>query len=177
MEYFVNYIIKYGYVVRVLRGVYYVKTIEEFKLRKSVNPLKVLTLGMNRLNVKWYFGLYTALRLNGLTHEYYDVIFVLNDTIYRPKLIKVAGEKVKFVKIKPNLIDFGIVKRNGFIYSDLEKTILDFIYLSRYGKISKYTVKELIIEFGNIVDKEKIARYAKQYPKTVMRVLADEGLL
>jgi len=51
-DYFVNHVIRYGYVVRILRGLYYVKTVEEFKLGKSLNPLRVLSLGMNRLRGK-----------------------------------------------------------------------------------------------------------------------------
>ncbi len=48
-DYFMNHIIRYGYVIRILRGLYYVKTIEEFKLRKSLNPLRILSPGMNKL--------------------------------------------------------------------------------------------------------------------------------
>lgn len=94
-DYFVNYVIRYGYVVRILRGLYYVKTVEEFKLGKGLNPLTILSLGMNRLGGKWYFGLYTALRLGGVTHEYYGVTFVISYFLFRPKIIRIAGEKVK----------------------------------------------------------------------------------
>jgi len=34
------------------------KTLEEFGLKKYVNIYDVLSLAMERLNVKWYFGLY-----------------------------------------------------------------------------------------------------------------------
>lgn len=65
--------------------------------------------------------LFTALRLNALTHEYFTRIFVLNDRIYRSKIIKIYGEDVKFIKIKPHLTEFGIINRGEIRYSDLEK--------------------------------------------------------
>ena len=177
LDYFVNYVIRYGYVVRVLRGLYYVKTVEEFKLGRSVDPLRALALGMERLGVGWYFGLYTALRLNGATHEYYDVVFVISDSLRRPKPIRVAGERVRFVKVKPGLVGFGLAKRDSLVYSDLEKTVLDFVYLSRYGSISREGAIAVLREHADALSREKLAEYARRYPKTVRRVLRDEGLL
>jgi len=100
----VNFMISYGYLVRILRGLYYVKTV-----------------GMEKLKINWYFGLYTGLRLNGLTHEHFDTTFILNDKIFRPKEIKVGGEKVKFIKLKNKLFGFGIKKRDHIKFSDAEK--------------------------------------------------------
>jgi hypothetical protein len=101
----INFMISYGYLVRILRALYYVKTVEEFELKKSPDIHKILSLGLNKLKVKWYFGLCTSLRLNGLAHEFFDTIFILDDRIYRPKEIKVGGEKVKFIKLSSKLVD------------------------------------------------------------------------
>jgi predicted transcriptional regulator of viral defense system len=90
--------ISYGYFIRILRGLYYVKTIEEFKLKRFIDPYWVISSGLDKLGVNWYFGLYTALRFNGLTHEFFRTIFVVDDKIYRPKEIEIAEEKVKFLK-------------------------------------------------------------------------------
>jgi len=81
VDYLVHHLISYGYVVRILRGLYYVKTVEEFKLKKALRPLEIIRLGLDKLGVKWYYGLFTALRLNALTHEYFDRIFILNDRV------------------------------------------------------------------------------------------------
>ncbi|MCD6369256.1 MAG: hypothetical protein J7L38_05630 [Thermoproteales archaeon] len=156
-DYFVNHVIRYGYVVRILRGLYYVKTFEEFKLRKSVNPLSILSLGMDRLGAKWYFGLYTALRLNGVTHEYYDVTFVISYSIFRPKTIKIAGEEVKFVKIKPGMAEFGLIKKNELVYSDLEKTLLDFLYLSKFGTLKRREALNTLKEYSEKASRKKLA--------------------
>jgi len=66
----INFMISYGYFIRILRGLYYVKTIEEFKLKRFIDPYWIISSGLNKLGVNWYFGPYTALRFNGLTHEF-----------------------------------------------------------------------------------------------------------
>ena len=176
-DYFVNYVIRYGYAVRILRGLYYVKTVEEFKLKRRLDPLRVLSLGMERLGARWYFGLYTALRLGGLTHEYYDVIFVVSYSIFRPKIIKIVGENVRFVKIKMGMAEFGLVTRGILIYSDLEKTLLDFLYLSRYGTLPYKEALYILREYSDKANREKLALYVRYYTKRVKEDLINEGLL
>jgi len=173
----INFMISYGYLVRILRGLYYVKTVEEFELKKSSDVYKILFLGLNKLKVKWYFGLYTSLRLNGLTHEFFDTIFVLNDKIYRPKEIKVGGEKVKFIKLSNKLVDFGIVNENSKRFSDVEKTLLDFVYISRYRSVSEERITAIIEDYGKKARAEKVKEYLKFYPKTVKRMVIDAGLI
>ena len=173
----INFMISYGYLVRILRGLYYVKTVEEFELKKSPDVYKILSLGLNKLEVKWYFGLYTSLRLNGLTHEFFDTIFVLNDRIYRPKEIKVGGEKVKFIKLSSKLVDFGIVNDNGKRFSDVEKTLLDFVYISRYRSVSEGKITSMIEEYRKRVKADKVMAYLKFYPKSVEKVVRDAGLV
>jgi predicted transcriptional regulator of viral defense system len=172
-----NYMISYGYLVRILRGLYYVKTFEEFELRKSPDIYKILFLSLNKLNVKWYFGLYTGLRLNGLTHEFFDTIFVLNDQIYRPKEIKIAGEKVKFLKLSSKLVDFGVVNESDKRFSDVEKTLLDLIYISRYRSVSEGRIISMIGDYGKRVRNDKVLEYLRFYPKAVEKVVKAAGLL
>jgi predicted transcriptional regulator of viral defense system len=173
----INFMISYGYLVRILRGLYYVRTVEEFELKKSPDIPQILSLGLNKLKVKWYFGLYTSLRLNGLTHEFFDTIFVLNDRIYRPKEIKVGGEKVKFIKLSSKLVDFGIVNDNGKRFSDVEKTLLDFVYISRYRSVSEGRITSMIEEYRNRVKAAKTRGYLTFYPKTVEKAVRDAGLI
>ena len=172
-----NFMISYGYLVRILRGLYYVKTIEEFELRKSPDVYKILFLGLNKLKVKWYFGLYTGLRLNGLTHEFFDTIFVLNERIYRPKEIKIAGEKVKFLKLSSKLVDFGIVNESDKRFSDVEKTLLDLIYISRYRSVPEGRITSMIEEYRKRVRTDKMLEYLKFYPKAVEKVVKAAGLI
>jgi len=172
-----NFMISYGYLVRILRGLYYVKTVEEFELKKSPGVYKILFLGLNKLKVKWYFGLYTGLRLNGLTHEFFDTIFVLNDRIYRPKAIKIAGEKVKFVKLTGKLVEFGIVNEDYKRFSDVEKTLLDLIYISRYRSVPEGRITSMIEEHKEEVRTAKVLDYLRFYPKAVEKVVKSAGLI
>jgi hypothetical protein len=38
---------------------------------------------------------------------------VVNNEVYRPKEIEIAGEKVKFLKLKSRLLSLGVVDKNG----------------------------------------------------------------
>lgn len=173
----INFMISYGYLIRVLRGLYYVKTLEEFKLKKVVNIYKAVSLGMDELKVRWYFGLYTALRLNGVTHEFSDIIFVLNEEIFRPKEVNIGGEEVRFIKLKPGLFGFGTVNRDRIKFSDVEKTILDFIYLSRYRSIPEERIASMMEEYAEKARPERVRAYLRFYPKSVERVVKNGGLI
>jgi len=173
----INFMISYGYFLRILRGLYYVKNLEEFKFKKSINTNEILALAMEKLNINWYFGLYTSLRLNGLTHEYFDTTFILNDKLFRPKEIKVAGEKVKFIKLKSKLMGFGIAKQNHIKFSDVEKTLLDIIYLSKYRSVSEERIISIISDYNTNANAPKIREYLKSYPKTVEMVAKNAKLI
>jgi predicted transcriptional regulator of viral defense system len=173
----INYMINYGFFVRILRGLYYVKTIEEFKLKKALDAYRLISLGMEKLKVDWYFGLYTSLRLNGLTHEFFDTIFVVNDEIFRPKEIGISGEKVKFIKLKSKLFGFGIVDKNGIKFSDPEKTILDLIYVFRYRNVAEERIISTVEDYSRKLERKKLREYLKFYPKSVSRVVENAKLI
>lgn len=173
----INFMIHYGYFIRILKGLYYVKSFEEFKLKKAPNVYEIISLGLNRLEIDWYFGLYTALRLNGLTHEFFGELFVLNNKIFRPKIIEISGEKVKFIKLKDLLFGFGVVKKNNIRFSDPEKTILDFIYIFRYRGVSDGRIISVIEDYFRNLSRNKLEDYLKFYPKSVKRVVENAGLI
>jgi len=145
--------------------------------KMAVDVFRVLSLGLDELGVRWYFGLYTALRLIGVTHEFSDTIFVLNDRIFRSREVTVGGEKVRFVKLSPDLLGFGVVERSGAKFSDLEKTLLDLIYISRYRSVPEERIASTIEEYARGAETSKIREYLKSYPKTVGRVAEDAGLV
>ncbi|MFH1623991.1 MAG: hypothetical protein ABID54_02400 [Pseudomonadota bacterium] len=173
----VNNMISYGYLVRVLRGLYYVKTLEEFVNKKAIDVQRVISLGLEELGVNWYFGLNTALRMNGATHEYSDIVFVLNDKIYRNKEIKILKTRVKFIKIAPRLLGFGVVAENGIRYSDLEKTLLDMIYLSKYRSIPEGKIALTVEEYAKDANCKKVNDYLKAYTMNVGKVAKNAGLV
>lgn len=173
VDYLVNYLIQYGYIIRILRGLYYVKTPVEFSFKSSPTIYKLLSLGMNKITKNWYFGLFTALVLNGLTHEHYTTIFVINDKIARTKLIHINGTPVRIIKTKRGLFDFGITKKNGMRISDLEKTLLDFLYFGNYGTISKELALRIWREYKDNADWKKLKKYLEKYPESIAKVVEN----
>jgi predicted transcriptional regulator of viral defense system len=170
----VSYFVKRKYFVRVLRGIFYVKSLEEAKLGRSrYNHLELVAEGLELKHVKnWYFGLHTALKLNNMTHETFAVEDVVSDRIFRANPIKIAGYKFRFVKLSPSLFGFGTKKENGARFSDPEKTLLDFIYVWRYNGIPEEKIVADVSGWAKGASKEKLRAYAKKYPKTVAKIAA-----
>ncbi len=167
----IRHLVSRGHIVRIFKGIFYIKTPEEAKFNKSkYSHLELVAKGLELKGVKnWYFGLYTALKFNNLTHESFAIDYVVNDKLLRSKPINIAGYKFKFIKLTPKLLDFGIIE-NNLQYSDPEKTILDFIYTWRYNGIPKEKIALDISEWAKNLSSKKIKKYAANYPKTVQEI-------
>jgi len=164
----IRYLLKERYLVRIFRGIFYLRTFDEIKLgRSKYSHLELVSMGLELKGVKnWYFGLHTALKLNNLTHEHFAVEYVLNDRIFRAKPMGIAGYKFRFLKLKPGLFGFGIVK-GTLKYSDAEKTILDLIHIWRYNGIEEEKIIMDLSEYAAHASKKKLLDYAKNYSKAV----------
>ena len=171
----ISYLLANSYLVRIFRGIFYIKSIEERKLKKiDMDFYTILRRALEIKGIKnWYFGLGTALKLNKKTHEYFVVDYLLNDKISRPRLLNIMGHKVKFIKLNQKLFGFGIIKTPTF-YSDVEKTLLDRVYLSQYKGLSREEILAQIKELKPCCSKLKIKRYIHYYPKTVKRVVGSD---
>lgn len=168
----INYLSTNKYILRVMRGVFYVKSIEERKLGKlDVNHLEAIkeALALKKVE-KWYFGLETAAAMNNLTHEYFTMTFVISDSIGRSKPFEILGYKVRFIKVSEKLFGFGVVK-DKLSYSDPEKTVLDMIYLSRYNGLTESEVVGRVSDILKHCSKDKLESYARKYPKSVKKFL------
>lgn len=161
-----------GHLIRIFRGIFYVRSPEEVKLgRTKYDPLKLVAMGLKLRGIEnWYFGLHTALRLNNMTHEYFRVHEVLNDIIPRSRPMEIAGEEFKFSKLKPSLFTFGVIKDN-VRFSDPEKTILDFAYLWNYRGVPEERTAMEIAEWYPKLSKNKIEDYLTNYPTTVRKII------
>lgn len=171
----VSYFVKRKYFVRILRGIFYVKSLEEAKLGRSrYNHLELVARGLELKKVsKWYFGLHTALKVNNMTHETFAVEDVINDKLFRANPFTIAGYKFKFSRLSSALLDFGIRKgKNGVRYSDPEKTVLDFIYIWRYNGIPEEKIAADVSGWAKGASRGKLRAYAKKYPKTVAEIAA-----
>ena len=172
----IGYLTNNKYLVRILRGIFYMPSIEERKLNKlDINYLDAINEALKIKKIKnYYFGLETAIKLNNLTHEYFVIDYVLSDKIFRAKPVKILGHKIRFVKLKKELFDFGITK-DKIPKSDIEKTILDIIYLAKYDGLNDNEIKSKIADLLKFTSKENLLTYSKQYNRTVHKFV--EGLL
>ena len=169
----VKYFEERGYFVRIFRGIFYVRDYEEIKLgRARYNHRELVAKGMELKDVKnWYFGLHTALKINNMTHEHFTIEDVLNDSIFRPKPMTIAGYRFKFTKISPSLLNFGIIEKKSIKYSDPEKTILDFAYIWRYNGMPTAKIAADVSDWAKDISKKKLGRYAVKYPKSIARIV------
>jgi hypothetical protein len=160
------------HLIRIFRGIFYIKTLDEKKLGKTkYTHLDLVAKGLEIKNVKnWYFSLYTALKLNNQTHEYFTINYVTNDKILRTNPIKIVNHKFRFLKLKQSLFSFGLIHKNSITYSDPEKTILDFIYMWCYDDISKDQIIADIDDWATNLSMTKLMQYAENYPKTVQKI-------
>jgi len=173
----IRYFIRQGYLIRIFKGIFYVKDLEEIKLgRLKYSYRELIAKGLELKGVKnWYFGLYSALKLNNMTHETFVIDHVINDEIFRAKPIDIAGYKIKFHRVSSKVLTFGIITKDNVRFSDPEKTILDFLYILRYNGVPENKIIMDVSEYSNNILKEKIRKYVKHYPKSVKQTL--EGLL
>jgi hypothetical protein len=164
-----------GYLIRIFRGIFYVKSPDELELgRSKYSHLELVAKGLEVKKVSnWYFGLHTALKLNNITHETFAVEDVISGELFRANPFTIAGYKFKFSKLSPSLLGFGIRKaEKGVRYSDAEKTLLDFIYIWRYNGIPGEKIAADVAGWAKGVSKGKLRAYARKYPKTVAEIAA-----
>ncbi len=162
-----------GHLVRIFRGIFYVRSPEGLMLgRAKYNHLELVAKGLELKGVKnWYFGLHTALKRNNMTHEYFTIDEVISDSLFRANPINIAGYKFRFIKLSPPLIKFGVREEEIIRYSDPEKTILDFIYLSRHEGMTFEKIAMDVGDWIKDISEKKLRKYAMNYPKTVKRAV------
>jgi len=151
------YLSRQNYIKRIFLDYYYINSIEERELKfcKYMDK-ELLFIVLNKLEVKWYLGLTSARYSGGEIWQTPNMPIVINNKFSGEKII--AGLKVRFIKIKKNLI-FGLIKEKTdkeirYYYSDKEKTELDEIYLSGKGKAAA---------------NKKTKNYLQKYPKWLQK--------
>lgn len=175
MDYYevIRYLVRNKYVHRILKGVFYFPSIGERKLKSvNFNHREAIAKALKIKEVNWYFGLETALKLNNLTHEFFVTDYVISDSIFRAKPIKIFGHNVRFIKLKKSLFSFGIIKKE-LNFSDPEKTLLDIVYLSKYEGLNDWEIKMRVADLIEPCSKEKLLKYATKYKKPVESFVRD----
>jgi len=170
----IRYFISRGYLLRIFKGIFYIKNLEELKFGSNkYSHLELVSKGLDLKGINdWYFGLYTALKLNKETHEYFTINYIISSNLYRNKPININGYKFKFIKLKPDLLNFGIIE-DRFRYSDLEKTILDFIYIWIYNSVPRKKILIDVSEYINNLSKKRIRNHGKKYPNSVKEIVEE----
>ncbi|KKN05168.1 hypothetical protein LCGC14_1090090 [marine sediment metagenome] len=173
-ENIIRYLIRRKYFIRIFKCIFYVKFLEEIKYKTNkYSHFELISKGLELKGVRnWYFGLYTALKLNNATHEYFTIDYVISDSLYRNNPMTIYNRKFKFHKFKPSLLKFGIIK-DDLKYSDLEKTILDFIYLWIYNSTPKNRILMDISDYTKNLSESKIKDYVRWYPKSVKEIIKE----
>jgi hypothetical protein len=146
-------------ILYIFKGYYYVLNSKEKEgsyTDYSTNEMVYAIL--NKLNIKWYLGLYSALEKNNIIWQGVVNPIILNSNLSGEK--KILDIKYQFHKVKRELLDFGHSKkitknRITFYYSDPEKTYIDFIYFN----------KNPPSELSNAKNIEKLRLYLKKYSK------------
>jgi len=139
----------YVYISRMLKKGY-IHKVEKGKFSLSEDPFVV----SSQLVYPSYISFLTALYLHGKTIQTINEILV--STSKRKKEMKVFGMKIRFVKLGPKFM-FGfkrVEKGNSYVLlADLEKAIIDSLYLPRYCPLSEVF---LALKDANI---EKLLNY------------------
>jgi predicted transcriptional regulator of viral defense system len=146
-------------ILHVFKGYYYILNSKEKEgsyTDYSTNEMVYVIL--NKTNIKWYLGLYSALERNNIIWQGVVNPIIVNSRFSGEK--KIFGVKYQFHKMKRELFDFGHIKkitknRIAFYYSDPEKTYIDFVYFN----------KNPPSELSAFKNNEKLRSYLKNYSK------------
>ncbi|NNN17094.1 MAG: hypothetical protein HKL79_01850 [Thermoplasmata archaeon] len=174
-EHVVRHLRREGYLLPLFRGFYYVRTPEEVRLHtERHDPLELFALAARAKGIReWYFGLTTALRLNGLTHEDRREETVVSRSFYRIRGVPIGSRRFVIHKWDPALFGFGLGRRGTYRISDPEKTILDLAYLDLWRVKKGHAPTRAWMEYLPSMDARKIRRYLPHYPGAVRRTVEE----
>jgi predicted transcriptional regulator of viral defense system len=172
----IDYLQHNGYIVRILKGIFYVKSLEERERKKYDNSLyEMVAMALQKKGVKnWYYALETALKLNTMTHEVYMIDYVITDSYRTTKVIKILDTSFKFIKRGKEHFRQGIIREKRLRYSDPEKTILDLAYRD-YLKTKKENIfLPTIAEYKDSIDHDLVKNYLINYPPGFRNSVEDQ---
>ncbi|MFX0132441.1 MAG: hypothetical protein ACFFDN_02220 [Candidatus Hodarchaeota archaeon] len=170
----IKYLVSRGYLIRIIEDIFYIKSSEEYKSNKiKLTPLELISKCLKLKKIqKWYFGLYTALTLNGITNNHDEEIYVISNRTVKNYLMKIGQYKHRFLTLNNRFLNFGIIE-NKIRYSDIEKTILDLIYLWKINKKNDAEIIQNISDYLRDASKDKIIDYSRHYPESNRKILEN----
>lgn len=149
------------------KGSYYVRKPDELLLNlRRKSPLELFALATRAHDIgRWYFGLHTALRLHGMTHEYRTDEAVISEKLYRIRGIEMGGTKFVVHKWTSDLFGFGVTRLKGLPVSDPARTVLDLAYMDYWNKRHGRTPTGEWTEYLTRVDESLFRSYLERAPK------------
>ena len=151
----VKYLSRHKYIKRIFSSYYYVNSVDERKRGYcNYEDKELLFIVLQKLRIKWYLGLNSALYATGKVWQVPRTLHILNNRFSGKK--NVLSLKIRFVRIKDKLI-FGIKKartenKAEYFYSMPAKTYLDMVYLRVSDKLMR---------------NNQTTKYLQYYPKWV----------
>lgn len=167
------YLQEEGYIVRILKGIFYVRTPDE-KMRNGLNAsiFELVGMALDHKGEKcWYFSLETALDLNGMTHEYCDIAYVFCERYRTTRPITIIDSRFKFIRKDDRFFGFGMLSEKNYSYSDPERTILDLIYRNHLQGMAGKEMVEPLVEYGQGIDMDRFHEYLAHYPRRFVGIL------
>jgi hypothetical protein len=176
----IEYVVSRGFLFNILNDTYYVKSQDEFNSVNNDNlkysSLELISKALKFLDVEnWYFGLYTALKFHDISFNNGNVDYLMFSNMIgaKPK-ITVSGQDCKFIRLESRLFKFGIIeKRNEVKYSDLEKTVLDLMYLWHTNNMPNHKIKSGILKYFKLGRIDTINEYCSHYPENIQQLVAE----
>jgi predicted transcriptional regulator of viral defense system len=169
------YLLEEGYITRILRGIFYVKSFEE-RQNATLNTsiYKLIAYALEKKGVKkWYFALETALKLNNMTHEYFTIDYVITDSFRTTKVIAVLKTRFQFFKRSEKYFHKGIIEKNGLYYSNPEKTVLDLSYQRFLDAKNSELILLPLKQYQKKMDSKKIKDLLSLYPISFQKKLEN----
>lgn len=171
----VRHLRRAGYLVPLFKGHYYVRTPAEIRLEMPrFNPLELFALAARSKGIgAWYYGLQSALRLNGMTHEDRREESVVSTSLYRIRGVRIGERRFVIRRWDTALFGFGLVARRGYRFSDPEKTVVDLAYLDYWRDRKGRPPTREWEEYVSTVRATTVRRYLRHYPAPVARAVEE----
>ena len=168
-----RYLLEHDYLVRIFRGIFYVNSTDERDAGTPDRPvLRIVAEALALKSVKhWYLGLETALRINGLTHEYFTVNYIITDSYRTTKVIRIADARYQFLKWSGSHFQSGIRREYELKFSDKEKTVLDLVYKRYLESRDERNAISPFIEYEKMLEKTKVRQYLVEYPAKIQEIV------
>jgi hypothetical protein len=168
-----RYLLEHDYLVRIFRGIFYVNSPDERDAGTPDRPvLRIVAEALALKSVKhWYLGLETALRINGLTHEYFTVNYIITDSYRTTKIIRIADARYQFLKWSGSHFQSGIRREYELKFSDKEKTVLDLVYKRYLDSRDERNAISPFIEYEKMLEKAKVRQYLVEYPAKIQELV------